>query len=42
VLPGNHFWGSIAGRAACCFQQLPILKRIAEAEVDDFNVLRLI
>jgi hypothetical protein len=34
----NHLWCSIAWRTTCRFEKLPILKSIAETEVDNFDV----
>ena len=38
-LASDHFWSSIAWTAACSFQGLSVLVGVAEAEIDDLDVI---
>jgi hypothetical protein len=38
ALSCDHLWRSIAWRAACRFEELPILKSVAETKVNDLDI----
>ena len=42
ALSGNHLRGRIAGAPASCLKGLPMLIGVAEAEVDDFNIIMIV
>ena len=42
ALSGNHLRGRIAGAPASCLKGLPVLIGVAEAEINDFNIIMII